>query len=383
MKRTIFLIIILFLSNLAQGALRRTYEDATIVERSELIVVAHIKEGSIEYIPHKKDQWKGASWEHHVILVVKDVLKGQCDEKEIPITIHYGLTPVVGGYIKRDNFMLNRRGGRNDYPKDIIEIFDTGNSAQPQPSRVKDAREDNLWFLCKRGGQYGRELGTGSYGIADPEDLQPIEWKDYFLAYMSDDPETAVKEWAKNNPDRADRAQRYFDHLKVQRILRIEDPQGRLEKLLPYFLKHTIWNMDYEAKAGIISCGKIAGEHLMKSFDEPEYKSMRPRIILMWRDMEYRESIPFLIELLSKHEQFWAEQKLEKGWWNNNVRSALTRRRRGIYSEVYYAVATLRRFKAVEAKEILEATKNRWEAVNFDNTQIVEECEAALREITK
>jgi hypothetical protein len=369
-------------SDSARAWLRPSYEDATVVERSELIVVAGLKGGTIRYVPHKRKPHEGRSWEHHAVLVVTDVVKGKCDEKEIPIIIHYGLTPLVGGYLKRDSFMINRRAGRDDYPKDIIEIFDTGNSARGLLPLVEDAREDNLWFLRKRSGTYGRKPGTGKYGIVDPEDLQPLEWKDYFLAYMTGDPARAVGEYATKNPEKAERAKRYLSHLEVQRILKYRDPAERCEKLLPFFLTHTTWNSKYEARDGIVSCGKIAGDRLREVFDDPNHVRFRATVILMWRDMGYRQVVPFLIDLLKKHDRYWAKQKLAAGWWNEDASPERTRRR-AIYGEVYYSVCALRTFADPRARDVLQTVRDRWKAIDFDNPQIVEECEAALREISQ
>lgn len=374
----ISLVLVVLCSNNAQAWLRFRYEDAIVVERSELTAVAHLKEGTIQYVPHGKPQ-EGASWEFHAMLVITEVLKGKCSSAEIPIIIHYGLTPVVGGYVKRENLMINRRGGDKEYPKDIIEILDTGNSTWGLPPLVKDARQDNLWFLRKRSGTYGDKPGTGKYGIVDPEDLQPLEWKDYFLAYMADDPESAVKEYAEKNLGKAVRAKGYLDHLEVQRILKVKDTAERYDKLLPFFLHRMTWNRKCEAKEGIISCGKIAGERLREVFDNPERSECRDDIIRMWPDMGYREAVPLLIELLKKHDQFWAKQELQKGWWNKDVSSAQTCRRRDIYCEVYYSVCALRSFRDPRAKDALKMTRDRWKAIGFDNPDIVEECEAALR----
>jgi hypothetical protein len=101
----------------------------------------------------------------------------------------------------------------------------------------------------------------------------------------------------------------------------------------------------------------------------------------MWRDMGYRESTPLLIDLLKQHDRFWAEQRLQKGWWNDFSNPEQTERRRDIYGEVYAGVYTLRSFRDPSAKEVLELTRKRWSAINFDNKQIVEECDAALREL--
>jgi hypothetical protein len=346
--------------------LRFTDEDATVVERSELIVVAHLKEGSIVKVSHEKSAVAGASWEYHATLVISTVLKGKCDKKEIPLVIHYGLSVVD-------------QSEEKDSPKHGIRIVDTGGSNRTDIP-VKDAGADNLWFLRKRSGIYGREPGTGNFGIVDPEDLQPLELKPYFLTYLSDSPEAAVKEYIRKNPKMAERAKRYLDHLEVQRILKTEDPGKRYDALLPFFLNRA-WGTNGEVYSCIVACGNVAGERLKSVFTDPKHHDLRETIIRMWRDMGYRPIAPVLIDLLIQHDRFWASQDLKKGWWNDWSDPELTKRRHDIYGEVYSAVYTLRSFGDPKAKDALEMTRKRWSAVNFDNKQIVEECEAALREL--
>jgi hypothetical protein len=341
--------------------LRPTFEDATVVARSELIVVARLKPGSIQKLIHVRNS---ASWEYHATLVISSVLNGKCDKKEIPVVIHYGLTPVE---------RVAEKGG--------IEILDTGSSDRGAGSLVKDAGQDNLWFLRKRSGYFGDEPGTGNYGVVDPEDIQPLELKPYFLSYLARDPEAAVKDFARMNPAVAERAKRYLDHLEVQRILKIEDVGKRYDALLPLFLARTTWNMKEEASAGIVACGAKAGERLKSDFADPKYRNFRYQILRMWGDMNYREIAPDLIALLKEHDRFWAAQELKKGWWNDDSKPELTSQRQEIYGEVYAAACTLRTLCDPRAKDVLELTRARWSAIKFDNTQIVEECESALREL--
>ena len=136
--------------------------------------------------------------EHHARLSVSEVLKGDLKPAEIPVVIHYGLTPVVGGHAKRDNFMIDNRFGRPDDPKDVIEVFDTGDLGGLLP--VNDVRQENLWFLRKLGGDLGREPGHSDFGVVDPEDIQPLALKSYFLAYLSEDPERAVARESAGTP---------------------------------------------------------------------------------------------------------------------------------------------------------------------------------------
>jgi hypothetical protein len=101
--------------------------------------------------------------------------------------------------------MMDTRRGQKDYPTNRVEIMDTGNSAHSGISLVEDAATDNLWFLRRRSGIYGREPGTGNLGIVDPEDLQPLKLKDYFLSYLSPHPQEDVVKYAAKHPDVADR----------------------------------------------------------------------------------------------------------------------------------------------------------------------------------
>ncbi len=151
MKSLIVSFVILFACAItANAGLRASYEDETIVQRSELIAVGHLKENSIQYVPHESKPSEGRSWEHHAIFVITEIIKGKPETNEIPIIIHYGLDPIVGGYVKRDGFMMNVRGDKKDYPTNLVQIFDTGNSVVGGGPVVEDASKDNIWFLRVR-----------------------------------------------------------------------------------------------------------------------------------------------------------------------------------------------------------------------------------------
>src|SRR5436190_3015064 len=88
---------VLAVPSTVQAWMRMLHEDAILVKRSELIVVGRLKPGTIVYIP-KPEGRRGR--EYRATLIVKEVIKGECKDKEIPILIHHGLAPAVGGRIK-------------------------------------------------------------------------------------------------------------------------------------------------------------------------------------------------------------------------------------------------------------------------------------------
>lgn len=358
-------LILLLCSEFGRAWMRPVFEDVTVVGRSELIVVGHLKPDIIRHVPHKKQPGEGTSWENHATLVITQVLKGHCDKAEIPIVIHYGLEPITA---------------KAGLPKGVVEIHDIGGTRPLRfGSLVKEATEDNLWFLRKRSGTFGREPGNSHYGIVDPEDLQPLEWKEYFLAYLSADPEKGVREFAQKHPEKAERAKKYLDHLEIQRILKLPDAGKRYDLLLPYFLTRWTWEDREEARAGMVGCGATGGERLLQIFADPKQKRLRQVILSVWKEMGYREIVPLLVNLLEEHDAFWAQQIVGKGWWSDQSDPDRTERRQEVYGEIVDAVRALGSIRDPRAKAALELTKRRWSLAYFDNPELVQECDQALR----
>ena len=71
--------------------------------------------------------------------------------------------------------MTNSRGGRTDFPKDIIEIRNAWQDVISESSRVKDARENNLWFLRKVIGEDAWVQEKGKYHISAPKDVEALD----------------------------------------------------------------------------------------------------------------------------------------------------------------------------------------------------------------
>lgn len=389
-KRLLFSIVILLIGTMSAHAwLRRPYEDATVVERSGLIVVGHLEAESIKFVAHEMNSDRGKSWEHHATLVITDVLKGITYSKRIPIVLHYGLSPLIGGLSPKQHGFSSTHTPQISENKsnNRIYILDRGSSAKSFAPLVSDAGKNNLWFLRKDCGAYGEKPGTKTYGICDPEDLQPLAMKEYYLAYLSDNPVVTLNRYAKKNPEVTDRVEQYVDHVEVQKLLKIKDPRERFDKLLPYYLKASTWNMKSEARNGIISCGNVAGEKFLLLFNDPEYERQRKSIIQIWSRINYEEATPvavaYLVDILKREDKFWAMQDLEKGWWNKDEDSERRSRRRASYREVYYAVCSLKAFQDPRSKDALELTRKRWKSINFENPQILEACEEALKAISQ
>jgi len=375
-----FLIAVAF-SLPASARLRVSFGDDEVVSRADLILVGGIKEGSIKYVAHPHGANEGASWEHHATLLVHRVIKGKCDEKEISITIHYGLDPLIDGHAKEEGHEFNQAVPAGA-AAGIIQIVDTGNSAFGANVNPADARADNLWLLRRRPGDPHRvEAGSGDYGIIDPEDFQPLALEEYFKGYLSDDPVSAVRKSLQKQPEVAERATRFLEHREIGKILQIADLAERAERLLPYFCSRS---SGYgEARKGIVAAGAVAGPYLFSVYQSHWESNVRSDVIRAWAEIRWAGSVDLLIGLLKDHDQFWAGQKLDAGWWNANVDSILTQRRRDSYGEIYSAVYALGQIGDARAKEAIELTRERWMAIKFENPQIVEECDRAMKQFAE
>ncbi len=146
-------VIALLTPAVAHAWLRASYEDAQVVDPSTLIVVAHLKPGSLQYVDTSADTPAAHSWNYRATLVISQTLKGKPQAQEIPITLFYGIEALVEGKVQHDG------GGQESgtFPKDSIQLLDYADFA---PVICKDATQDNLWLMQQRarlsGGHNGR-----------------------------------------------------------------------------------------------------------------------------------------------------------------------------------------------------------------------------------
>src|SRR5438445_13843204 len=130
-----------FIVAAAYAFLRPRYSDVEIVSRAELIVIATVKESPMRYV---SDPGGRGLPEHHLELQASEFLKGTNIDRTIPVCVTWGLTPVTGGYYSNSSLMLDWRGISTNYPKDIIEAFDSVSSMAPFTG---DIRTDHIWLL--------------------------------------------------------------------------------------------------------------------------------------------------------------------------------------------------------------------------------------------
>ncbi len=346
------------------------------MQRSELIVVRAIKPDSLKYMPHKGTN--GITGKNYATLLVHEVLKGKCDEKEISILIYDGLEPTVGGRFMRDGLVPNLPVAQ---PTTAIAIFDEGGDSRSFEPLVADARENNIWCLHRDrdAEQFSKHPPKGELGIIDPEDLQPLDMKGYLKCYLSTDPEIAVRRQMQKQPRIAERALRYLQHQDVQRILAEPNAEIRVERLLPYFESQVQWGSQREARGAIVAAGSVSGPYLMGIYTSTRDPSRRDEIVSMWTQTRYDGCVDLLIENLKTEDEYWAQQKLSPGSWNHD--KPLREEWQVHYNEVSSAVYALGQIQDPKAKDAIEQTRRRWEPIKLADPQIVDDCDNALRSL--
>lgn len=223
--------------------------DLWVAQRSELVVVGHIKKGSVEYRP-TSFPWKKSSLlrkmhemgrlspgskrdiivsRYHVTLVVREVLKGKLKEKEIPIYIRGDLSVIVGGNYLNTSQPVKWSGANEPVSKNLIQILRIVPEFRHRVLAVADAGQDHIWMLRHLWGKYEKREGEETYGVRDPQDIQSLELKEYFQAYFCDNPEAEVWKYIVKHPEFTERALDRLSNEKL-RLLYDRPVSPRLQK---------------------------------------------------------------------------------------------------------------------------------------------------------
>jgi hypothetical protein len=286
-----------FIAGLCHAALYAPPTDEELVLKSDFIVVGHLEDGSLTRMTNYLDGTRiGEGWIHHeAIMIIDETLKGDLKQKRVRLLILGNFFDVsVGTPAQRERFWEEHLGmspGKKyprDFPTNTVEIFDS-NSSIPRFidfPLVEDARTPNLWFLQDVRPEQRRQTDALAVAINLPENLQPIAFKNYFVAYLSNDPEGSVRQVIKKLPAVSERGQEYLDRKELSRVLMIPPGGKRLQNLIPLFLKYPHWT---NVRKGIEECGELAGPELMTLYEQTTNQYIRNEIELIWIGVGYEE----------------------------------------------------------------------------------------------
>ena len=211
---------------------RSVLADDKLVEASELIVIARLKEDSIRLVRHLPENGgRGSSWHTEVVIEVKDVLKGKTEKGELPVTIHYGLDLAVGGKTASESsFQLGemyRTGGQE------VTLWDFGGVVYPV---CRDIRQKHVWFLRPKFLNASEGTGAKALGISEPQEIEPAAVQPYIQALLQTPSEPALRKLAQDNTEAGTRAGDFLGLRELEGIDAEKDAAKRFALLVPWLL---------------------------------------------------------------------------------------------------------------------------------------------------
>jgi len=356
--------------------------DAELVSRAEIIAVAHVKPGSVEYFANE-----GRGFDHRAVLILTEVLKGKPAAKEIPILVRYGLTVDFPGNTNRSKSGFGWRmisNGKTQHVEapgpNTIQVHDFNPGTWPTTHLVvTDATEGQLWFLHRQVHAERFPDALGLVGVKDSADIQPLTLREYFRAYLAAQPEGAVRKVVEQQPALARRAAVFLGRFASQRTISEDEAKNNVAQILPVLMDN--WQHSHLI-SGLLASGPAALPQLRDFMTDPNHEGRtgaRMAIMSILGELRDRASVPLLTDLLAKHEKFWATQTLEPGWWSDDYWSDATQQRHALYHEVNAAVRALGQIGDKRAKAVVEQTKRVWgQRDSNGNSQIVEGATSAL-----
>ena len=154
---------------------------AKMLDGAEVIAVGHIV-GTPIYVTNQGPPDVGRSWEFHARLAIDEVLKGKCAEPEIPIILHYGLSP--------SEYTKDGKPTRFDprATNGVMAVYDSTDSGDGSPV-LADARKPAVWLLAHYTDRFGRDnKPTEDLGVREPEHMQPMAMAPFLRSVLKPEP---------------------------------------------------------------------------------------------------------------------------------------------------------------------------------------------------
>jgi hypothetical protein len=287
----------------------------------------------------------------------------------------------VGGLMRDGSSYLPAE--MNKDTKNAIELVDRGGHGG---KFTGDVRQDHLWFLRTHKDE-NRHKRPPALGVREPNEVQTLDMKPFYLALMSQDVEKRLQSIADNQTLVGCRSLDFLDLLAVNRIAQLHDLNERADKLLPFVFKlHELASMRvpiHSAGKYFIECGPVAGDKLLPLYHTiPLPQRTRCGIISFWSSLRYENAEPLMIQLLETEEQFWEMQRLPQQNWRFDAPDMATERLRyQSYERINYAINCLNTIgHEAQCGEVLRKIWKRWHLIE-PTSEIRETCRAAFRQI--
>jgi hypothetical protein len=325
--------------------------DGELVHRSNLIVIGRLQGDSVQKIRHPG----GVGHEYHAMLIVKETLKGDSQDRKMTLMIRHGL--------------------RVDVKEGKVEIWNNAGPIHPFPL-VADAGQDQIWFLRKLQSGDGQPDAPWMWGVYGSHEVQNVELLEYFKILLGPKPEPKVRDYLMSHPQLAVRAVEYLESRELKRILAEPDPAIRYQKLLPYFLRAAHYATSEATRRALIDGGPESGPYLMAAFDNLQHRRQRGEIIRILGRTGYAGCADLLVRLLDENHRDYLNLRgrLERDGPESGIDPRDVQQLAG---EVRAAIYALAEIGDPRAEELVAETILRWKGISNVEPGVIEGCYSA------
>lgn len=356
--------------------------DDVLVDKSELIVIAHLKENRFEIAKDPLSSQPDRKV-FFTTLVVTQVLKGSAAAGDLRVGLHDPTYPTV--LTKGPVFVPPQAG---EHPDASAAVGVAAIMGTIFAVSTDDVRQDHIWFLSTvppyplRAADVAKEPG-----LWFPEGVQPVKLVPFYQAIMAGDAD-AVAAFADADPKswwshRVDFCQA---NLRVKEAAAIPDANARCDALLALFTQGNPYTpAGATALKDIMACGDLGAAKLVPVFEDAQNHELDRRAILnAWQQAGYKGAPPAIVRWLRNEDVWWSTKSVadmsfgakdgQKGGDPYNDPRAVS------FRNIYCSIEALGGNHNPEAALLVLQIRGRWQAAApFDsNNDLLKACDDAL-----
>jgi hypothetical protein len=368
-----------FLSTGAIAFIRAPMWDDVLVDQSDLIVIAHLKENQFEMANDPENPQPDRKM-FYTTLVVSKVLKGSAPLGDLRVGLHDPNYPtVLGGPLA----IVPSPAG--EHPDASAAIGIAAIVGTIFATSTDDVRQDHLWFLRTHATtDYHYPNSAGSPGLWFPEGVQPLKLEPYYQAIFAGDAD-AVGAFADADPKSWWSHRVHFCQaaLEVKNAATIPDLNARCDELLAIYVREGPFTPAGElALKDVMDCGPSGEAKLASTFlDSQNHDLDRRSILTAWQQTNYAGATPAIIKWLRDEDAWWNTKMIaDKIWACHEGQRGGDDPRGTSFRNIYCSVENLAGSQNAEAQLLVIQIREHWKAAApFDsNNDFLKVCDDAI-----
>jgi len=361
----------------AAAFIRAPMWDDDLVDQSDLIVIAHLKENRFEIEKDPQDP-EFAQKVFFTTIVVSQVLKGTATPGDLRVGLHDPNYPtVLGGPFA----LVPAQAGEHPDPSAAIGVAAIVGTIMVMTT--DDIRHDQIWFLRSHAPpRYPSAAVAGPPGLWFPEGIQPVKLIPYYQAIIKGDAKAVAAFDDKKDDWWSTRVRFASERISAKQTLIERDPSARCDELLKIYTTDGAFSPPgILALKEIMDCGKLGASKLIPLFVNADDHAFDRRSILQaWQGAGYKEATPFILSWLRAEEDWWETKTTADMVFGSKAGAPYNDPRAVSFRNIFCSIEALGGFRGEEARNVVQRIRNHWKAAApFDtNNDLLKTCDDAL-----